>query len=181
MKELVKIEDKVFKPYIINADIEAAIDEVAEKINEDYRGTGKCPIILCVLEGSLIFTAELLKRLDFPCELMSVKVSSYAGTESTGDVKQLMGLARSIEGKDVIVCEDIVDTGNTLEAMKPYLLSKGASAVKFCTLLLKPESFKKDFPIDYVAMEIENKFIVGFGLDYNQMGRNLADIYQISE
>lgn len=180
MENLIKIEDKEFKPYLTNAQIESAIDEVARKINADYEGTGKRPIIMCVLEGSLLFTSELMKRLTIPCELMSVKMTSYAGTQSTGVVKQTLGLTRSIEGREVIVCEDIVDTGCTIRSMLSYLEEQGATAVKFCTLLLKPDVYQNDIPLDYVAIEIENKFIVGFGLDYNQFGRNLPDIYQIN-
>lgn len=180
MENLIKIEDKEFKPYLTNAQIESAIDKVARKINADYEGTGKCPIIMCVLEGSLMFTSELMKRLTIPCELMSVKMTSYSGTQSTGVVKKALGLARSIEGREVIVCEDIVDTGCTIKNMLSYLKDQGANAVKFCTMLLKPDVYQNDIPLDYVALEIENKFIVGFGLDYNQFGRNLPDIYQIN-
>lgn len=181
MENLIKIEDKEFKPYLTNAQIESAIDEVAKRIIADYEGTGKCPIIMCVLEGSLMFTSELMKRLTIPCELMSVKMTSYSGTQSTGVVKQTMGLSRSIEGREVIVCEDIVDTGCTIKNMLSFLTDNGASRVKICTLLLKPDVYRNDIPLDYVALEIENKFIVGFGLDYNQQGRNLPDIYQINE
>ena len=149
----------------------------AEKINADYKDTTEPPVILCILNGSIMFTGELMKRLDFDCELVSMKVSSYDGIESTGKIRQVMGLTGSLRGKKVIITEDIVDTGNTIDALVSIARSEGAADVRICSMLLKPDVYKKTIPIDYVAMSIPNRFIVGFGLDYNELGRNYKDIY----
>lgn len=175
--EKVTLKDKTFRISIPYEQIEAAIDNVAEKINKDFEGCEDMPILLCVLNGSIMFTAELMKRLRFNCQIVSTKLTSYVGTETTGEVKQAMGLTADITGRRVIVVEDIVDSGNTIVALKKILRDRGASESKICTLLLKPESYKKDVAIDYVAMEIPNDFIVGFGLDYDEYGRNFKDIY----
>ncbi len=179
MKEKVKLLDKTFKPFIPYSKIEEAINQVAEKINKDFKDSEDSPVLLCVLNGSILFTAELMKRLDFNCSLSSIKLSSYSGTQSTGEVKQIMGLNISLEGKRVIIIEDIVDTGNTIVELSKLVKEHGAKEVKICTMLLKPEVYKKDIKMDYVALEIPNRFIVGFGLDYEEYGRNLKDIYVI--
>lgn len=173
----IKLHDKVFRYFIPNERLEEAIDRVAAKINDDYRGTGTVPILLCVLNGSILFTAELMKRLEFDVDLMSIKLSSYVGTSSTGDVRTEMGLTGDVTGKEVIIIEDIVDTGRTIENLVNILHARRASKVKVCTMLLKPEMYKKDVKLDYVAMEIPDDFIVGFGLDYDGLGRNYKDIY----
>ena len=177
MKDRIKLHDKVFKPLIPGEEIEKSIDAVAAKINADYEGTDTVPVLLCVLNGSILFTAELMKRLDFDVDLMSIKLSSYRGTSSTGAVYMDMGLTGDITGKEVIIVEDIVDTGRTIEALVKILYARKASKVKVCTLLLKPAMYKKTIGLDYVAMEIPNDFIVGFGLDYDGLGRNYKDIY----
>ena len=177
MKDKIKLHDKFFKPLIPEGRIDEAIDAVAAKINADYKGTGTVPVLLCVLNGSILFTAELMKRLDFDVDLMSIKLSSYQGTSSTGAVHMDMGLTGDITGKEVIIVEDIVDTGRTIEALVKILYARKASKVKVCTLLLKPEMYNKSIDLDYVAMEIPNDFIVGFGLDYDGLGRNYRDIY----
>ena len=181
MSNTIQLHDKTFKPYSPYADLEKAIDRVAERINHDYRGSADIPALLCVLNGSVLFTAELMKRLDFNLELISMKLSSYEGTASTGEVREIMGLSGSVEGKRVLIVEDIVDTGTTIENLIATLKAHGASEVKVCTLLLKPDVYKKDIPLDYVAMEIPNRFIVGFGLDYDGLGRNSKDIYVIDQ
>ena len=177
MKNKIKLHDKVFKPLIPEEQIQRSIDAVAAKINADYEGTGTVPVLLCVLNGSILFTAELMKRLDFDVDLMSIKLSSYRGTSSTGAVHMDMGLTGDITGKEVIIVEDIVDTGRTIEALVKILYARKASKVKVCTLLLKPEMYNKSIDLDYVAMEIPNDFIVGYGLDYDGLGRNYKDIY----
>lgn len=171
------LKDKAFRPFISYSELEKAIDGVADRINADFKGCEDIPIILCVLNGSVMFTGELMKRLDFPCQLVSMKLSSYEGTRSTGNVREVMGLTADVSSRRVIVIEDIVDTGNTVVALRNILLSKGASEVKICTMLLKPEVYSNDVPLDYVGMEIPNAFIVGFGLDYDELGRNYKDIY----
>lgn len=175
--EKVTLYDKTFRKFIPYEKLSAAIDVVAEKINQDFEGCEDIPILLCVLNGSIMYTAELMKRLRFNCQIVSTKLTSYVGTETTGKVKQAMGLTADITGKRVIVVEDIVDSGNTIVALKQILEEKGAKESRICTLLLKPDAYKKDIPLDYVAMEIPNDFIVGFGLDYDELGRNLKDIY----
>jgi len=181
MANKIVLKDKVFRPFISYGEIEKAIDGVAEKINADFRGCEDIPIILCILNGSIMFTGELLKRLDFPCQLVSMKLSSYVGTQSTGDVREVMGLTADVTGRRIIVVEDIVDTGNTITVLKDILTEKGAADVRICTMLLKPEVYTKQVPLDYVGMEIPNAFIVGFGLDYDELGRNYKDIYVLDK
>lgn len=173
----VKLYDKTFKTFITYESLKKAIDEVADKINADFNGCEDIPVLLCVLNGSIMFTSELMKRLTFNCQIVSTKLTSYEGTSTTGKVKQAMGLTADIKGRRVIIVEDIVDSGNTIVELKRILEEKEASESRICTLLLKPEAYKKDIKIDYVAMEIPNDFIVGFGLDYDELGRNLKDIY----
>lgn len=177
----IRLHDKTFTPFIPYSDISAAIDKVAAKINDDFRDTEEPPVLLCVLNGAIMFTGELMKRLDFNCELVSMKLSSYEGTSSTGVVREVMGLSAPVKGKRVIICEDIIDTGVTISSLADMLVDRGAVEVRICTLLLKPEVYRKDIPLDYVGMEIPNRFIVGFGLDYDELGRNLKDIYVIQE
>ena len=173
----IKLHDKVFRYFISNERLEEAIDRVAARINDDYRDSGTVPILLCVLNGSILFTAELMKRLEFDVDLMSIKLSSYVGTSSTGDVRTEMGLTGDVTGKEVIIIEDIVDSGRTIENLVNILQARRASKIKVCTMLLKPDMYVKDIKLDYVAMEIPDDFIVGFGLDYDGLGRNYKDIY----
>ena len=177
----IHLHDKTFKSFIPEEQIEKAIDGVAAKINADYEGSGTVPVLLCVLNGSILFTGELMKRLTFDVDLMSIKLSSYQGTSSTGTVHMDMGLTGDVTGKEVIIVEDIVDTGRTIEALVKILYARKASKVKVCTLLLKPEMYNKTINLDYVAMEIPNDFIVGFGLDYDGLGRNYRDIYVLDK
>ena len=177
----VTLKDKTFRTSIPYERITTAIDQVAAKINADFRGCTDVPVLLCVLNGSIMFTAELMKRLEFNCQVVSTKLTSYEGTNTTGEVKQAMGMTADITGRRVIVIEDIVDSGNTIVELKRILEEKGASESRICTMLLKPDAYKKDVKLDYVAMEIPNDFIVGFGLDYDELGRNFKDIYILDE
>lgn len=179
MSEKIQLHDKTFRLFISNREIEAAIDRVAERLNHDYKDcTDEHPaVLLCTLNGAVIFTAELLKRLRFPLEFKACKLSSYEGTASTGVVRTEVPLPEHLEGRRVIIAEDIVDTGTTISNMVKQLKDRKVADVSVCTLLLKPEVYKLDVKLDYVAMEIPNRFIVGFGLDYNEIGRNLPDIY----
>ena len=177
--EKVTLKDKTFKKFISYEKIAASIDVVAENINADFQGCTDVPVLLCVLNGSIMFMGELMKRLNFNCQIISTKLTSYEGTNTTGKVKQALGLTSSIEGRRVIIVEDIVDSGNTIVELKRILQENKAAESKICTLLLKPDAYKKDIKIDYVAMEIPNDFIVGFGLDYDELGRNLKDIYTL--
>lgn len=178
MKQI-KLKDKTFRVSIPYEEISKAIDKVAEKINSDFNGCEDIPVLLCVLNGSIMFMGELMKRLEFNCQIVSTKLTSYDGTSTTGKVKQALGLTADITGRRVIVVEDIVDTGNTIVELKKILADAGAAESKICTLLYKPEACRKDLSLDYVAMEIPNDFIVGFGLDYDELGRNYKDIYTL--
>ena len=177
----ITLKDKTFKIFIPYEKIADAIDKVADKINNDFRGCEDFPILLCVLNGSIMFTGELMKRLEFNCQVVSIKLTSYEGTNTTGKVREAMGLTADVNGRRVIVVEDIVDSGNTIVELKEILASKGATESRICTMLLKPEAYKKDVAIDYVGLEIPNDFIVGFGLDYDEYGRNFKDIYVLDE
>lgn len=177
----ITLYDKTFRTFIPYEKIMTAIDEVAVKINKDFEGCTDVPILLCVLNGSIMFMGELMKRLNFNCQTVSIKLTSYEGTNTTGRVKQALGLTADITGRRVIIVEDIVDTGNTIVELKEILAEKGAAESRICTLLHKPEAYKKDIALDYVAMEIPNDFIVGFGLDYDELGRNLKDIYVLDK
>lgn len=177
----VKLYDKSFKPFIPYEKIEKAIDTVAAQLNRDFMESGEIPVLLCVLNGSILFTAELMKRVTFPCEVISIKLSSYYGTTSTGKVREVMGMTGSVEGKTVIVVEDIVDTGTTIVDLDRILHEKGAKEIRYCTMLLKPGAYNKDIKLEYVAMEIPDDFIVGFGLDYDELGRNSKDIYVLDK
>lgn len=177
----IQIKDKTFKTLIPYEQISEAIDKVADRLNADFGSSTTPPILLCVLNGSIMFMGELMKRVDFDCQTVSIKLTSYEGTSSTGKVRQALGLTSDITGRDVIIVEDIVDTGHTIVALKKILEDAGAKAAYVCTLLLKPDAYKQDVKIDYIAMEIPNKFIVGFGLDYDELGRNYKDIYVLDE
>ena len=175
----ITVGDRKFVKYILENEIEAAVDRVAAAVNEEYRND--TPVILLVLNGSVIFGADLLKRLDMPCKLCCVKVSSYVGTRSTEKMKQLIGLSEDVTDKRVLVIEDIIDTGNTYEFIEAMLREAHAKDVKIATLTYKPESYGKSLPIDFIGLEIPNKFILGRGMDYDGLGRNLRDIYQVVE
>ena len=177
----VKLYDKTFKTFISYDKIMNAIADVAAQINHDFEGCEDIPVLLCVLNGSIMFMGELMKRLNFNCQTVSIKLTSYEGTSTTGRVKQAMGLTADLTGRRVIVVEDIVDSGNTIVELKQILADHGAAESRICTLLLKPDAYKKDVVLDYVALEIPNDFIVGFGLDYDELGRNLKDIYILDE
>ncbi|MBO6173022.1 MAG: adenylate kinase [Bacteroidales bacterium] len=173
----VRLHDKSFRPFIEYDAIEKAIDQVAEKINNDYQGCMDVPVLLCVLNGSILFTAELMKRLTFNCEIVCIKLSSYVGMKSTGEVRDIIGMTGNVKGKRVIIVEDIVDSGRTIANLTKMMEANGATETKICTMLFKPGCYKLDKKLDYVAMEIPDDFIVGFGLDYDGLGRNNKDIY----
>lgn len=177
----ITLKDKTFRIMLPYEQISEAIDKVAEKLNKDFADSTEPPVLLCVLNGSIMYIAELMKRINFNCHIVSTKLTSYEGTSSTGKVKQALGLTADITGRNVIIVEDIVDTGHTIVALKQILEDAGAKNSYVCTLLLKPEAYKQDVKIDYTAMEIPNKFIVGFGLDYDELGRNYKDIYVLDE
>ena len=179
--DCIKIKDKSFVPYIRNKEILRAVDSVAAQMNADFSGKDEVPVLLCVLNGSIIFMGHLLPRLRFPMEISSIKVSSYSGLQSTGEIRQILGIDRSIKDRCVVIIEDIVDTGNTIVALEKQLREAGARDVKICTFAFKPDSYDKDIPIDYIGIKIKNKFVVGWGFDYDQIGRNTEDIYILDE
>ena len=173
----VKVLDKEFSLYIPQEKIENAIQAVADQVNIDL--ADKNPLFLVVLNGAFMFASELFKRLTIPCEISFVKLSSYAGTETTNVVRELIGLDHSLDGRHVVVVEDIVDTGHTMRYTLQKLRDLKAVDVRIATLFFKPANFQYDYPIDYKGMDIGNEFIVGYGLDYDQQGRNLPDIYKV--
>lgn len=175
-REKIVVDDRNFEIMIPAEKIRGAVEAVAEKINRDYTNGDKV-VLLGVLNGSFIFLSDLVRLLKFPVEISFVKIASYDGASSSGVVKSLIGLNRSIEGRKVIVVEDIVDTGGSITYMLDQLSQLGVEDAKVCTLFFKPEAYKATAKIDYVAMEIGNEFIVGYGLDYNELGRELPDIY----
>ena len=175
----VKVLDKEFGLYIPQEKIENSIQAVAEQINHDLDGLN--PLFLVVLNGAFMFASELFKRLTIPCEISFVKLSSYSGTETTTVVRELIGLDHSLDGRHVVIVEDIVDTGHTLRYTTQKLRDLKAADVRIATLFFKPNNFQYTYPIDYKGMDIGNEFIVGYGLDYDQQGRNLPDIYKIIE
>lgn len=177
--ENVKVRDKEFSLFLTEEDIEKGVDQVAEMINLDMQG--RDPLFLCVLNGAFIFASDLLKKIEVDCEISFVKLSSYVGTQTTNTVRELIGLDQKLEGRTVVVIEDIIDTGITMAYTLDKLRKLGASDVRIATLLFKPEAFQKDYAIDYVGLVIPNKFIVGYGLDYDGHGRNLPNIYKIIE
>ncbi len=175
----VTLNDKTFSPFISAAEIDSAIARTAARINEDYRGQKL--LFIAVLNGSFVFAADLLRKITVDCEISFVKVASYHGVSSTGSINELIGLTEQIEGRDVVVIEDIVDTGLTLQKVRTLLSERKPASLRIASLLFKPEAYKGQVPVDYVALEIPNEFIVGYGLDYDGLGRNLPDIYKIVE
>lgn len=174
----VKLHDKEFEIAIRHDQIQTAIGVVAQKIREDMKNE-YIPVFLSILNGSFMFTSDLLKQMDFNCEVSFIKLASYSGVASTGKVQELLGLNTDIRGRTVIIVEDIVDTGHTLAELVEVLKKHRPKQIKVATFLLKPDAYDKDIPIDYVGMSIPNDFIVGYGLDYDQLGRNLRNIYKI--
>lgn len=175
----VQLHDKKFAPYISATEIDVIIQDMASKINADL--AGKNPLFICVLNGVFLFAADLLRKIETPCEVSFIKVSSYEGTASTGEVKTQIGLKEDTKGRTIVLVEDIIDSGNTIAKLLPILESQQPTEIKIATLLFKPAAFKRDYKIDYTGMEIPNDFVVGYGLDYNGLGRNLPEIYKIVE
>lgn len=177
--EKIKLQDKWFKVMIPAEEIDAAVERVAQQLNERY--AGHTPIFLGVLSGSFLFLSDLVRKISFDSQLAFVKISSYNGTESTGNVQQQLGIDFDIEARDIIIVEDIVETGHSMNYLLDYLKAKNPASISICTLFFKPDKFLYEYKIDYTALSIGNEFIVGYGLDYNQLGRNLKDIYVVDE
>ena len=176
---MIQLHDKQFVPYISAKEIDLAIKKIAAELTADY--ATKKPLLIGILNGSFMVVSDLMKELKFDLELSFVKFSSYEGTESSGNVNELIGFNQDLIGRDVIIIEDIVDTGNTLEKVLSILNKLGAKSVKIATLLFKPTVFDKKYEINYVGLEIPNIFVVGYGLDYDELGRNTKEIYKLKD
>ncbi|MEE1233621.1 MAG: hypoxanthine phosphoribosyltransferase [Phocaeicola sp.] len=177
--DIIQIKDKRFKTFIPEAQILQEVSRVANEIMNDLKD--EKPLFVSVLNGSFMFTADLMKYLDMPCEVSFVKLASYEGTSSTGKVKELVGLNDDITGRTVVIVEDIVDTGLTMQRLVETLKARNPKEVRIATLLVKPDKLQVPLDIQYVAMNIPNDFIVGYGLDYDGLGRNYRDIYTVIE
>lgn len=174
---MIRIHDKHFVPFLSANQIDAAIAKMTQEIADDIED--EVPIFIGVLNGSFMFVSDFMKHFKKPCELSFIKLSSYQGTSSTEHVNELIGLGVEVKDRTVIVLEDIVDTGNTLVTIQKLFEDKGVKSLKIATLFFKPEAYTKTIPIDYVGFEIPNKFIVGYGLDYDEQGRNIPEVYQL--
>lgn len=175
--ERIKVKDKEFKLLLSEEQIKEAIKNIAEKINNDL--TGKNPVFLAVLNGSFMFASDLMKNIRIPSEISFVKLASYEGMESGGKVKEVFGLSERIDGRTVVVVEDIIDSGRTMQQLLSSLSTRNPAEIRIATFLLKPDALQCDLKIDYVAFEIPNDFVVGFGLDYDGYGRNFGAVYTL--
>lgn len=175
MPNVIKVHDKKFKKVISAVKVQRSVGAIAKKINTDYKN--KKPIFISVLNGSFLFTADLIKKVNIECEISFIKISSYAGTQSTGTMNTLIGLKEDIKGRNVVVLEEMVDSGNTIEKVLAELKKLNPKSIKIATLFFKPDAYKKKIKLDYIGMDVPNDFLVGYGLDYDGLGRNLQDIY----
>ena len=179
MKNIVEVGDKRFELFIENDAIGKRTRLLGVQLNMDYED--RCPIFIGVLNGSFLFMADLIKEIEIPCEVAFIRVSSYEGTATTGRIKQTLGLPEDLQGRDVILVEDIVDTGFTLKSILEKVYQQQPSSVRVCSLLYKPAAIQSSInELEYVGFEIPNEFVVGYGLDYNGLGRNLKDIYKVT-
>jgi len=179
MANRVTVHDKTFEISISSEKIQKTVKEMARVITRDVKN--KKPLFLVVLNGSFVFAADLIRQMDFDCEVSFVKLSSYVGTKSTNTVRELIGLDEVLSGRTVVIVEDIIDTGITMANTIEKLKKLEAAEVKLATFLFKPSAFQKDFKIDYIGLNIPNDFIIGYGLDYDGLARNYPDIYKIVE
>jgi hypoxanthine phosphoribosyltransferase len=173
----IKVKDKEFKLSIRAEEINEAVERIAYQLNRDLKG--KNPVFLVVLNGAFMFAADLYRKINIDSEISFVKLASYSGTATTSDVKELIGLNEQMRGRTVVILEDIIDSGTTMQYLVNKLRYLGVAEVLLAALLFKPSAFREDFRIDYLGMEIPNDFIVGYGLDYDGFGRNYGDIYKI--
>jgi hypoxanthine phosphoribosyltransferase len=176
MKEI-RVLDKKFREFLSEKVIKQRIEELAMQVNNDLKG--KEVVFLGILNGAFLFAADLFRRIDFPARISFVKLASYQGTSSSGSVKELIGWNEDIKNKTIVVIEDIVDTGSTLERIVAELVIRKAAEVKIAAMLYKPAAYTKNIPIDYIGFEIPNDFVIGYGLDYNGLGRNLRSVYTL--
>ncbi len=176
---MIQLEDKYFIPFISSAEIQEQVKRVAHEVAEDFKD--EVPIFICVLNGAFMFAADFLKAYPYPCEVSFVKLSSYRGISSTGIVKTLLDVPENVKGRSVVILEDIIDTGRTLKELLHIFSDINVKRFKIAAMFYKPEAYNGEYNIDYVGIKIPNKFIVGYGLDYNELGRNLPDVYQLKE
>ena len=176
--ELIKINDKTFEPYVSAEELNQIAERMASEVYQDLQESR--PIFIAVLNGSFMFAADFLRHYKGECEISFVKMASYQGTQSTGKIHQLIGLSTPVEGRDVVILEDIIDTGNTLEEIYRLFENQKVKSFRIATLFFKPDAYKKDLKIDYVGKPIPNRFIVGYGLDFDEIGRNLPQVYQLN-
>lgn len=174
---IVKIKDKSFRVSIPEAEIKNRVKLLARQMSKDLEG--KNPLFLAVLNGSFVFAADLMREMTIPCEISFVKLASYQGTTSTGKIKEVIGINEDLSGRTVVIVEDIVESGQTMKRMIESLGTRNPASVQICTLFFKPEKLKEDLTLDYVAFRIPDDFILGYGLDYDQQGRGLKDVYTI--
>ena len=174
---MLKIKDKEFTLYLSQKELERKVKELGEQISKDYQG--KSPIVLGVLNGAFMFLSDLMKEVEVPLELSFIKIASYSGTNSTGKVKEVIGLSEDVKGRHVLIVEDIVDTGLSMTHLKEMVEAQKPASIAIASLLVKPEALKEPIDIDYVGFDIPTKFVVGYGLDYDGFGRNLKEIYQL--
>jgi len=177
MSSIIRLHDLHFEPCIAEDEITTAITQVSDQLNKDF--FDKKPLFIGVLNGAFMFVSEILKRFNHDCEVSFVKLASYHGIKTTNQTTELIGLNEDVSGRTVVVLEDIVDTGNTIEELTTILKNLGCTNITIATLFFKPEAYKKQRKINYIGIEIPNNFIVGYGLDYNGLGRNLTDVYQL--
>ncbi|MBS1627106.1 MAG: hypoxanthine phosphoribosyltransferase [Bacteroidetes bacterium] len=175
----IKVLDKTFVPFISESTILNKIKELATTLNQEYEG--KDPIFVAILNGSFMFASDLFKELTINAEICFIKLASYKGTQSTGHVITSIGLDANLTGRHIVVLEDIIDTGNTLHQFLPQLINQQPASLKVATLLHKPDATIYKFPIDYCCFSIPNKFVLGYGLDYDGFGRNIKEIYQLHQ
>jgi hypoxanthine phosphoribosyltransferase len=178
MNQFITIKDKTFKPFISQQKIADAVKILAASINDELKND--CPVFLAVLNGSFMFAADLLKEITIPCEISFIKVASYHGASSSGTVTELIGLSEDLTGRTVVIIEDIVDSGLTLEKITEALKNKNVKKIKVATVLFKPAAYKKNTQPDYIGFSIANDFVVGYGLDYEGLGRNLKEIHVLA-
>lgn len=172
----ISLHNKEFTPYLTEAELLAAVRRVAAELSRDY--AGQTPLFVAVLNGSFMFASDVLKELTIDCEISFIRVASYAGTSSTGEVKEILGLQDAVEGRHVVILEDIVDTGHTMKMLLEQIGAQRPASLEVATFLMKPECLQHELHIKYQGLSIPNKFVVGYGLDYDGLGRNYRDLYQ---
>ncbi|NVK85895.1 MAG: hypoxanthine phosphoribosyltransferase [Cytophagia bacterium] len=173
----VTVHDKTFELFIAEEEIQKKVEELGSSLSQNLKDTK--PLFIGILNGAFMFASDLMKAVNIPAEITFMKVTSYQGMETTGQTKELIGLNDSVKGRDIVVVEDIVDTGITMESIVDQLKNLGAKSIEVASLLLKPDCLQRDVEVKYTGFEIPEKFVVGYGLDYDGLGRNLKDIYQL--